>query len=54
MLIIIYSLITNMTRREDRFIRKSVTKRKIETNSGGGGGGFSGGGGGHGGGGHSR
>lgn len=44
----------NMTRREDRFIRKSVTKRKIETNSGGGGGGFSGGGGGHGGGGHSR
>ena len=43
----------NMTRREDRFIRKSVSKRKIETSSGGGGG-HSGGGGGHGGGGHSR
>ena len=44
--------------REDRFIRKTVTQRKIETSSGGshGGGGQSGGGGGgsHGGGGHSR
>ena len=44
--------------REDRFIRKTVTQRKIETSSGGshGGGGHSGGGGGgsHGGGGHSR
>lgn len=43
---------------EDRFIRKSVVSRKIESSSGGrsGGGGYSGGGGGgsHGGGGHSR
>ena len=44
--------------REDRFLRKSVVTRKIESSSGGGGGGHSGGGGGgggsHGGGGHSR
>ena len=46
--------------REDRFIRKSVTKTRIETSSGGPGGGggggghISGGGGSHGGGGHSR
>ncbi len=42
---------------EDRFIRKTVTQRKIERSSGGGGGSSSGGGGGgghHGGGGHSR
>ncbi len=43
---------------EDRFLRKTVTKRKIETSSGGGGGGggrsHGGGGGHHGGGGHSR
>ena len=42
----------NITNRQDIFIRKSVSKRKIETSSGGSGGG--GGGGGHGGGGHSR
>lgn len=42
---------------KDIFLRKTVTKRHIETSSGGGGGGHSGGGGGggsHGGGGHSR
>ncbi len=41
---------------EDRFLRKTVTKHKIQTSSGGGGGGGSHGGGGghHGGGGHSR
>lgn len=53
----------NYKRREDMFIRKSVTSRTIETSSGGGGGGHSSGGGGHhtssgghshGGGGHSR
>lgn len=52
-----------MRRKEDRFIRKSVTSRTIQTSSGGGGGSSSGGGGGHhtsssgashGGGGHSR
>lgn len=42
----------NITNRQDIFIRKSVSKHKIETSSGGSGGG--GGGGGHGGGGHSR
>lgn len=46
------------TRREDIFLRKSVSKVKIESSSGGGGGGgghhVSGGGGSHGGGGHSR
>ena len=41
--------------KEDRFLRKSVVSRKIQTNSGGGGGRSGGGGGGsHGGGGHSR
>ncbi len=50
----------DFTIREDRFIRKSVTKTRIETSSssggshGGGGGHISGGGGSHGGGGHSR
>lgn len=39
----------NVTHKADTFLRKSVTKRKIEKSSGGGGGG-----GGHGGGGHSR
>ena len=43
----------NITNRQDRFIRKSVSKVKIETSSGSGGG-HGGGGGGHGGGGHSR
>ena len=42
--------------RQDRFLRKSVVSRKIQTSSGGGGGrsGGGGGGGSHGGGGHSR
>lgn len=40
--------------REDRFLRKSVVTRRIQTNSGHGGGSRSGGGGSHGGGGHSR
>lgn len=45
-----------MNRKEDTFINKVVTKRRIQTSSSGGGGGRSGGGGGgrHGGGGHSR
>lgn len=51
---------TRITRREDIFLRRSVSKRKIETNSGNGGGGGGGGhhvssgGVSHGGGGHSR
>ncbi len=45
----------NITRKQDIFLRKSVTKRKIETSSGGGSGGhMSSGGHSHGGGGHSR
>ena len=50
--------VEHFTNKQDIFIRKTVTKRRIESNSGGGshsGGGSSGGGGGsHGGGGHSR
>lgn len=37
----------NITRRQDIFLRKSVTKRKIQQSSSGGGGGHGGGGGGH-------
>lgn len=45
----------NITRKQDIFLRKSVSKVRIQSSSGGGGGGgHSGGGGGHGGGGHSR
>lgn len=44
----------NITRKQDIFIRKSVTKRKIQQSSGGSGGHMSSGGHSHGGGGHSR